>query len=117
MHRQTSGPNMQTTFFKRETALIGFMLPAIPMLGFALLAVLSLTASPIAPAIAADKLTILLVILSPAVYLVGAALSVWALCKTPMKITAAAGAVLNIGMMIFLALTARSFLVDFQLAG
>lgn len=98
---------------KRETALIGLLLPCLPVLCFASLAVLSLASSRAGAMIAADKLILAVVALSPVIYAAGAVVSIRSLSRAEMKMTAFAGAVVNIGMLVFLAYFSKSFLIEF----
>ena len=100
---------------KQKSALIGLVIPFFPTLTFCSLALLALTNRTISSMIAVDKLILLTVALSPVVYGIGAIVSVTALAKSEMKITAFVGAAVNIVMLIFLFYFRKSFLMEFEL--
>ena len=102
---------------KEKAALIGLMLPSFPLLAFGLLILIALTNSTLSSIIAVDKLILLTVALSPVVYVGGAIISITALVKSKMKITAFAGAAANIGLLIFLLYFGKSFLMEFKFMG
>ncbi len=99
---------------KEKAALTGLILPSFPILAFGLLVLLSLTNSTVSSIIVVDKLILLVVALSPVVYVAGAIISIIALVKSQMKITAFAGAAVNIGLLIFLLYFGKSFLMEFS---
>ena len=100
---------------KQNSALIGLVISFFPMLAFCSLSLLALTNRIVSSMIAVDKLILLTIALSPVVYGIGAVVSVTALAKSEMKITAFVGAAANIVMLIFLFYFRKSFLMEFEL--
>ena len=110
-----TGEKEEAMLKKQNSALIGLVISFFPMLIFCSLALLALTNRTLGSAIAVDKLILLTVALSPVVYGVGAIVSVTALAKSEMKVTAFVGAAANIAMLIFLFYFRQSFLKEFEL--
>ena len=96
--------------------MLGLILPFIPTLSFALLAIVSLTNDTASSAIAVDKLLLGMVVLSPVVYAAGAVLSLVALRRSDMKMTAAAGAIVNTALLVLLLCFRQCFLAELGLA-
>ncbi len=98
---------------KQKAALVGLIVPFFTMVVFILLALLSLTNRTVSSAIAIDKLILVIVGLSPVIYTMGAIVSITALVKSKMRITAFAAMVVNIALLIFMLCFRTSFLKDF----
>lgn len=98
----------------QKAALIGLILPSLAVGAFALLVLISFINNTINSIIAVDKLILLTAGLSPAVYTLGAIISVIALFKSDMKITAFIGAALNIALLIALLRFGNSFFMEFE---
>ncbi len=100
-----------------SAAFVGLLLPLGFVLAFGVLLFLSLVSTSISSAIEADRLMLLLVALSPIGYIVGAILSIVALLKFDMRVTACTAVVVNLSMLAFLVYFAQSFLVEFRIVG
>lgn len=98
----------------QKAALIGLILPSLAVGAFALLVLISFINNTINSIIAVDKLILLTAGLSPAVYTLGAIISVIALFKSDMKITAFIGAALNVALLIALLHFGNSFFMEFE---
>lgn len=98
----------------QKAALIGLILPSLAVGAFTLLVLISFINSTINSIIAVDKLILLTVGLSPAVYTLGAIISVIALFKSDMKTTAFIGAALNIALLIALLRFGNFFFMEFE---
>ena len=110
---------MKTRILKNtKIALVGLTLPFFPTGALVLLTLLPFVNSSAGSVIGADKLILLTVgLLSPLVYISGAAISIVALLKSEMRITAFMGTVLNITLLSVLLYFSKSFLVEFKFIG
>ena len=79
--------------------------------------VVSLTNDTASLAIAADKLLSVTVVLAPVVCMTGAVLSLAALHRSQMRMTATAGVIVNIALLVFLFCFRKCFLVELGLVG
>lgn len=102
---------------KQKAALIGLILPFLTIETILALALLSLTNITVSSAIAADKLILLTLGLSPLICILGGTVSIIALVKSEMKITAFVGALANIALLSFMLCFSASFVRDFSFAG
>jgi len=99
----------------QKTALIGLMLPYLVVGAYVFLVLLSFINNKINSIIAADKLILLTVGLSPAVYITGVIISIIALFKSEMKMIPLIGIVLNITLLIVLLCFSKPLLMEFKL--
>jgi hypothetical protein len=97
-----------------KTALIGVTLPFFPVGTFVLLVLLSFVSSTLNSIVAVDKLILLTVVLSPLIYVLCAVVSVAALFKSEMKMTASIGIVLNIALLIAYLYFSNAVLMEFE---
>ena len=95
-------------------ALIGVTLPFFPIGVSAVLVLVSFINPVINAIIAVDKLILLTAVLSPAVYISGAIISVTALFKSKKKTVAGIGLALNILMLIIQLYFSKSVLMEFE---
>ncbi len=105
---------MSNKLKKQKTALIGVTLPFFPVGAFVLLVLLSFVSSTLNSIIAVDKLILLTAVLSPLIYVLCAVVSVTALFKSEMKITASIGIVLNITLLIAYLYFSKAILMEFE---
>ena len=98
----------------QKTALIGLILPSLPVGTFILLVLLSFINNTVSSIIAADKLILLTVGLSPVIYILGAIASIIALFKSEMKVIPFIGVALNIALLIVLLCFSELLFIEFE---
>ncbi len=98
----------------QKAALIGLILPSLAVGAFALLVLISFINSTINSIIAVDKLILLTAALSPVIYTLGASVSIIALFKSEMKITAFIATALNITLLIVQLYFSKAVLMEFE---
>ena len=99
----------------KKIALIGLILPSFPVGVFVLLVSLSFISNTVSSIIAVDKLILLTAALSPVIYTLGASVSIIALFKSEMKITAFIATALNIALLIVQLYFSKAVLMEFEL--
>lgn len=98
----------------KKIALIGLILPSFPVGAFVLLASLPFISNTVSSIIAVDKLILLTAALSPVIYTLGASVSIIALFKSEMKITAFIATALNITLLIVQLYFSKAILMEFE---
>ena len=98
----------------KKIALIGLILPSFPVGVFVLLVSLSFISNTVSSIIAVDKLILLTAALSPVIYTLGASVSIIALFKSEMKITAFIATALNITLLIVQLYFSKAVLMEFE---
>lgn len=98
----------------QKVALIGLILPSFPVGTSVLLVLLSFISNTVNSIIAVDKLILLTAALSPVIYTLGALVSIIALFKSEMKITAFIATALNITLLIVLLYFSKPILMEFE---
>ncbi len=98
----------------KKIALIGLILPSFPVGVFVLLVSLSFISNTVSSIIAVDKLILLTAALSPVIYTLGASVSIIALFKSEMKITAFIATALNIALLIVQLYFSKAVLMEFE---
>lgn len=101
----------------RERASLGLVLPVTITAILASLELLSFVHITISAAIAIDKLILLVVALCPITYAIGAVVSAVSLIKSPKKMMASVGLVLNGVLLTAFLYFGKSFLKEFNLPG
>ncbi|MHC4395034.1 MAG: hypothetical protein ACYS1A_05210 [Planctomycetota bacterium] len=89
-------------------------MPLFPVGAYAFLVLLSFVHEWTAALVAADKLILLTVGLSPVVFISGAVISMIALFKSQAKVTAVKGLILNITLLIVLLCFCKPILIEFE---
>ena len=98
----------------KKIALIGLILPFFPVGISALLVSLPFISNTVSSIIAVDKLILLTAALSPVIYTLGASVSIIALFKSEMKITAFIATALNITLLIVQLYFSKPVLMEFE---
>jgi hypothetical protein len=109
-------PDKKRLLKNRRTIFIGLVLPTLWIGAFSFLVLLSLINIKVSSIIAADKLILLTVMLSPIIYILGAIVSITALFKSEMKKIALIGVTLNIvALLIALLCLGSSIFIEVKL--
>jgi len=98
----------------QKIALIGLILPALPVGASILLVLLSFVNKTVNSIIAVDKLILLTAALSPLIYISGTIASIIALFKSEMKTAALIGIALNIAMLIVVLYFSTPTFIEFE---
>ncbi len=100
----------------QKTALIGLILPVLPVIAYVFLVLVVLLNNMVGSIIAADKLILLTIGLSAVIFVSGAVVSIIALFKSEMKTASLIGVALNIALLTVWVCFAPLFLAEFKLA-
>lgn len=100
----------------QKTALVGLILPVLPVVSYASLVLISFANNAVGSIIAVDKLILLTVVLSPVIFILGAIVSIIALFKSEIKTASLAGVTLNIVvLLIFMVCFSATFFTELKL--